>query len=752
MLKNHILLAFRHLKKEKGYTLSSIVGLALAFTACFFTFSFTVHEYTADAQFDDWQNTYLLRANDTIDSPIRFPFIPTSNAQYMMDHFPEVQVSVPVYQGREEMELTINGKKFMEDLWLYTEPEVLSLFIPEYFEVKNPFTAGTVLINETSAKRFFGANDPVGQMVATKEGNYLVAGTFKDFPSNSHLSANVLAVPLSPKTREDAQGLIYLKLQESVDINAFALKVDAESINMKRFMDIIRYTIVNVKSIYLTEEHETGMLKKANLELIRMLIIISSIILFISLFNIVNLTQVKTLFRGREIGIKKVLGITGKQVAGQFLIESSIVVLLSCLLAVSIIQISGQQVLSYLQMDGFSLGVGSAFMISLMLVVVVVLAVMQSLLFSKVLPRDVMAGKFRVGERRWLLKGLVSLQFLIACTLIGGAFVVDKQMKFIISKPLGFNVDNLWYIPMRSSTFDLQLMKSKVASIPEIRSSTISSALPFLGHGIVVDKTEKGVEYVPFVEIDKDYISTLQITYINQPEYFPDSGLIVNEQLMARDDIDVEKMLDHKIIAEVKDFHFSGLSSKISSLVLSVETPRVGYLAMRIDEGQESIAKEKLNVEWESLYPDREMEFISLYDGYLEKHKKASELATVLKALSLIAVFISCIGLASLTGFFVRKRFKEIAIRKVLGASVHQVIRQVNAGYIAWIMAATAVAMFIVYYYGKEYLDNFAYATTLDGWVIAGPVVLLLAISATIMVLQTWKTARANPVEALRTE
>ena len=146
------------------------------------------------------------------------------------------------------------------------------------------------------------------------------------------------------------------------------------------------------------------------------------------------------------------------------------------------------------------------------------------------------------------------------------------------------------------------------------------------------------------------------------------------------------------------------------------------------------------------------MEFISLYDGYLAKHKKASELATVLKALSLIAVFISCIGLASLTGFFVRKRFKEIAIRKVLGASVHQVIRQVNAGYIAWIMAATAVAMFIVYYYGTEYLDNFAYATTLDGWVIAGPVVLLLALSVTIMVLQTWKTARANPVEALRTE
>ncbi len=752
MLRNHILLALRHLKKEKGYAISSIIGLALALAACFFTFSFTVHEYTADAQFDDWENTYLLRANDTIDSPIRFPFIPISNAKYMLDNFPEVTTAVPVYQVRDEMELTIGGKKFIEDLWVYTEPEVLSLLSPEYFEIRSQFAEGTLLLSESTARRMFGTTDPVGQRVSAKEGNYLVAGTFRDFPSNSHLTANVLAVPLSPEIREDKQGLIYLKIQPGVDINSLALKVDAESENMKRFMDMIRYTIVNVKQIYLTERHETGMLKKANLELINMMNIISSIILFISLFNIVNLTQVKTLFRGREIGIKKVLGITGRQVTGQFIIESAIVVVLACILAVSAIQISASEVLNYLQMDGFSLSLGAAFMLCLMLLVVVLLALMQSMLFSKVRPRDVMAGKFRVGERRWLLKGLVSLQFLIAATLIGGTFVVDKQMKYIMSKPLGFGIDHLWYVPMQSSAFDLPLMKSKVATIPEVSNATITTALPFLGHGIIVDQTEKGVEYVPFVEIDKDYISTLQINFINQPEHFPDSGLIVNEQLMARDDIDVEKMLGHKIVAEVADFHFSSLNAEINSLVLSVTTPEVGYLALRIEEGKESVVKEKLLVEWEKLYPDREMQLIPLYDEYLAKHKKASELVAVLKALSLIAVFISCIGLASLTGFFVRKRFKEIAIRKVLGASVEQVIKQVNASYAVWILGATVAAMLLVYHYGTEYLADFAYATSLDAWVIAGPAALLLVISVSIMVLQTWKTARTNPVEALRAE
>ncbi|MEQ8807911.1 MAG: FtsX-like permease family protein, partial [Imperialibacter sp.] len=479
---------------------------------------------------------------------------------------------------------------------------------------------------------------------------------------------------------------------------------------------------------------------------------ISLIILFISIFNIINLTQVKTLFRGREMGVKKVLGITPGQMSLQFLVESAMVVLLASLLSISLIQFAGEKVLSYLHIGKFSFGTSAAFLLVLMLSIAGLLAAIQSGLFSKVLPRDVIAGKFKLGERKWLLKSMVGLQFLIACTLIGGTFLVDKQMDFIISKPLGFAIEDLWYIASPSEEADLRLLRDELSSIPEMESASISSGLPFVGTGGIIQPSEGKMEFVPFIQIDKHFFETLKIAFVDEPLLLPDSGYVINEQFMGQTGLFAGKDFRDKRLGVVRDFHFSSLTSSIKPLILSLEYPSSGYLTMRIDKQNRQTVEAKVEAAWDKLYEGRPFELLSLQDGYLQKHHEASELAAVLKALSLVAVFISCIGLASLTGFFVRKRFKEIAIRKVLGATVEQVIRQVNTGYAIWILAATGLSMLVVYYYGTEWLAGYAYATTLDAWVMLAPCVLLIVISSAIMVLQTWKTARVNPVEALRTE
>ncbi|WOK08408.1 FtsX-like permease family protein [Imperialibacter roseus] len=752
MLKNHILLAFRHLKKKKGYAASSIVGLALAFAACFFTFSFILHEYSADKHFADIEDTYLLKTNDTIDSPIRFPFIPVANARYMEEHFPEVSMAVPVCREGEETEVTAHGQKFVEKLWVYTEPEVVELFQQGYFDIRSPFEEGTILINETTASRLFGQANPIGQVVTVKEGNYVVAGTFGDFPSNSHLAANILAVPLPTAEMKDSPGLVYMKLQPGTDAYQLALKVDKESESMERFIDVIRYTLVRVDEMYLKGEQETGILRKADLPMLTMMSIVSSVILFISLFNIMNLTQVRTLFRGREMGVKKVLGITASQMLFQFFVEAMMIVVLSALVSFSFIQLSLGDVLAYLHMTDFPTLQVALLLGALLVIVVLSLALMQSVLFRKVMPRDVMAGKFNLGERKWLLRGLVGLQFLIACVLLGGTLVVDKQMNYIRSKPLGFNIDNLWYVPMRSAALDLELMKNKALGIPEIESATATGGLPFLWYGAIVDSREGKMEFVPYAEIDEDYISTLQIQFKQEPDHLQEEGLLVNEQLAAREDIDVEKLMGKKIIGQVSDYHFNGLNATINPMMLVVTKPKAGYLALRVREGRSEVVEQKLKAEWEALYPGRQFEFHALYDDYLAKHREANELNVVLKSLSLVAVFISCIGLASLTGFFVKKRFKEIAIRKVLGATTQQLLREVNKSYVFWILGACTISAAIIRYFGSDWLAEFAYSTSMDLWLMAGPAVAMLLVSSSIMVLQTWKTARTNPVEALRAE
>ncbi len=752
MLRTHILLAFRHLRKEKGYTVVSILGLALAFTACFFTLSFIVHEYSADGHFADPEHTFQLKSNDSYDSPVRFSSLPTSNATYLEENFPETKVAVPVFQERGEIELSWGGKVFQEQLWVYTEAEFPLLFEADYFSISYPFQPGTVLVSESAALKIFGSTSAAGQVLSLPDGNYVVAGTFRNFPSNSHLHPEFLAIPLPDKDLKYAQGMVYVQVRPGTDLEALNKKIDAAADKMDRFIDTIHYHLVSVKDIYFDKKNSDGLTRYANVEMIRMMTVITLIILFISGFNIVNLTQVKALFRGREVGVKKVLGITYMQLFSQFLLESAVVVVLSVLLALSVVQLSGAAVADYLNMKSFSSAVPGSILILLVVATIVVLAAMQTLLFTRVMPQQVMSGSFKVGERKWLLKGLVALQFVIACVLIGGTLLVDKQMKYIMSKPLGFAIENLWYLEVPSEKVDLRLLKQKLAAIPEIESATVSNGLPFVNHSGMINRTDKGMEFIPFISVDKDFVSTFRIAYVDQPLTAPDSGLVVNQQVLAKEDFDAEKVLSGKLAGSVEDFHYSQLSSPIGLMVLSVANPSGAYLTVRLPNEMEEAARQKMAAAWEQLYPDRVFELQSLFDRYLVEHRSATQLALALKALSLEAVFISCIGLASLTGFFVRKRYKEIAIRKVLGASVEQVIRQVNISYLVIISVAVAGSASLIYWLGREWLADFAYATTIDALVLAVPGLVLLLVSGSIMVAQTWKTARTNPVEALRTE
>lgn len=753
MLKTQILLAFRHLKKEKGYTLVSMLGLALAFTACFFTLTFVIHEYSADLHFADQEHTFQLKYNDSYQSPVRFNSLPISTASFLEENYPEVDVAVPFYQEGGEMEVKYNGEVFLERLWVYTEPEITGFFKDEYFQTSYPFQTGSVLVSRSAAEKIFGAYDVLGKILEVEEGNYVVAGIFENFPSNSQIQPEFLAVPLPDKKMKYSQGMVYVRVHPGTDVALLNQKIDADAARMERYIEAIYYHLVNVGDIYLSEGNSDLLTRNADLEMVRMMVTISIIILFIAGFNVASLTQVKTLFRGREIGVKKVLGITLRQLFFQFFTESFVVVLFSVLLALSMVQVLRSAVNGFLNLRNLSWEVAGAFLFLLVLLKVVVLATMQTILFSKVMPRLVMGGRFKVGEKKWLLKGLVATQFTMASVLIGGALLTGKQLQFITSKPLGFNIDNLWYIEVPSNKVDLSLLKERLAGIPEVETATVSSGIPFEGYGGMINETDEGPEFIPYLAVDKDFVSTFQFRYVEPPlTDLPESGVIINQRAQATPEFDVEKVMESKVVGVVEDFHFSSLTSPIRLMILSVENVKTHYLTMRIHNGMTETLRQKIEGEWEVLYPGRPFELQSLAGTFLAKHQSAVRLTEVMKILAVIAVFISCIGLASLTGFFVKKRFKEIAIRKVLGANAWQLIRQINSAYLLLIGIVVMVSVVFIYWLGTEWLAGYAYATDINGVVLLAPGVTLLLISGTIMITRTWKTASANPVEALRSE
>jgi putative ABC transport system permease protein len=755
MLKNHILLAFRHLKKEKGYTLVSILGLALAFAVSFFTINFAIHEFSPDENFNHSESIVRLNSKAAIgDHTLQMSHIPTDVGNKLTDRLPELERVVPISGNGDEMSIESGGRTFWETNVVFTNHDFIDLFDSSYFSIKGDFSEGTAIVNSSLSRKLFGNANPVGEIIQLKGEYFKVAGTFNDFPSNSHLQIKAAAIPMPYSPLSQAKALLYFRMKKgSVELEELEAKANEIFSAEQEGADLFfTYFFHEAESLY-ERGYASGIEKGANMFAVKLMLFCNLFILILSLSNVVSHTQVKSIYRSKEVGIKKVMGVSRKYLFIQFSIESLLIVAISLLLALSIIQLVGRDFNAYLKVTLAYYPATYFLLVAIAFFVVALLAFSQNALFAGVNPRKVIAGDFKVGSKKYLVKGLLGIQFLFASLLMGGALLVNSQMSFIANRPLGFQVDDLWYLHSGADSTDLRLFKNEIEGIPQIASSTISSAIPFGPYSSIYNDQAKDHELVSYCEIDGDFFKTYGMSLVDNVHDLPSSGFFLNQSAdQKKEDLALAGSPKEPLLGVVEDFHIRGLDWRIEPLKLSLESNSKGYLSMRIPKENVQLIRATLQRHWEALYPNQPFELLSLKNLYLSAHESAANMEVIFNGLSLLAVFLSIVGLSALASYFVKRRKKEMAIRKVLGASVEQIIGVVNYSFFVLIVSCSIAAIPFLNKFGNDWLDDFAYHIDLDILLLILPGLIITVIATGIMILQTWKTARTNPVEALRTE
>ncbi|MEQ9377561.1 MAG: FtsX-like permease family protein [Imperialibacter sp.] len=756
MLKNHILLAFRHLKKEKGYALVSIMGLAIAFTVAFFAVAFLLHEMVPDQNFVEKETLYRMNSYFTkTEERIDIPSVSFGAAEELMEKIPELEAMVPIEPMRGAFDVSVGGRTFKVDNCVLTSPGFLGLFKQDLFSVKLPFEEGTILLSNAISKSIFGDIDPTGQIVNTSRGDFIVAGTFEDFPSNSHLQINAAAMSLPSQDDKIGGGYVYVRLQQGTVREKVEEKLAQFSNDLNERYGPFAYSVESADRIYFSDIRVGSTTKVINKNTLQLLLIVSAIILLISTTNIINHTQLKALFRGREVGVKKVLGIKKAQLVYQFFVESFLIVAVSFLLAMSMAQVFASEVYMYLKAVSVNQPVAIAIVAGVALVVTMLMTLSQLYLFAGIMPRRVISGNYHIGTRKHLSKAMIGFQFLITTVLVGGALLVRSQMSYIANKPLGFDEDGLWYVYSGRDSLNLQLLKNEIRSIPEITSATVSSSIPGKPDGYFLYSFHyaKNEDNLLQCQVDQDYFDTYRMSFIEKPTVLTSSGYLLNEQaVLLEEKMDGAFKAEGELLGVVTDFHTSSFLQPIYNVRFRISDETQGFLTVRIVEGKEKEAKQYLAAKWKQLYPDTPFELFNLKDQFVASHASVTDFLRVVNALTLISVFISCVGLSALSAFSIKKKIKEVAIRKVLGATVYQIAKSVNLGFVLIIVGCALAAIPIVNKFGNDWLDRFAYHTQFDLWIQILPGFLVVFVAVAIVTFKTWATAKSNPIEALRTE
>jgi len=755
MVKNHILLAFRHLRKEKGYALVSIAGLAIAFTVAFFAVAFLLHELFPDGNFADKDSLFRLNSSFTFTEDNTLTAnVPLKAAGALAEKLPEFEKVIPIEPIRGAFNMEVGGKTFKIDKCVLTNTEFPQLFKPILFSVQQPFEAGTILLSSSTSEAIFGQESPIGQIVKTSRGDFVVVGRFADFPSNSHLQIKAAAIPIPLAGTDSGDGYAYVRLLEGTSISQVEQKLTLVSKSIEEAYGPFSYSLESADKIY-AKGNNGFILKGINENALRLVVVVSAIILLISATNIVNHTQLKGLFRGREVGVKKVLGISKLQLLFQFFTESLFVVALSLLLALSMVQVLASDVYMYLKVTSANQPVTVSILGVIGLSFVLLLTFSQAYLFAGIMPRKVISGNYSIGSKKHVAKVMIGFQFLITTVLVGGALLVRSQMNYITTRPLGFEADGLWYLYSGQDSVNLQLLKNELSNTPEFVSATISSAIPGKTNGyfLTTYHFDKRQENLFQCDVDQDYFDTYQINFKEKPASLTSKGYLLNEQAVRLErEMDGAFKTEGSLLGVVADFHTAGLMQPIHAVRFEIEDQANGFLTVRIASGEEREAKQILEARWRQLYPETPFELFNLKDQFIASHTSVTDFLLVVNALTVVSIFISCVGLSALSAFLIKKKIKEVAIRKVLGATILQIAKSINLGFVLIIAGCAFAAVPIVNKFGNDWLDGFAYHTQFDMWLQVLPGFLVLALSVSIITVKTWQTAKSNPTNALRTE
>lgn len=786
MLKYYIKISFRNFIKYKSYFLISVAGLAIGLAVCMMLLLYVQNEFSYDRYNENADNIYRLIQSDQ-------PYQSPQTARVLADGIPEIEDygRLLVTWGKI---LEYGEHKFKETDISYADPSIFRIFSINFIS-GDPLTAlndpYTMVISELIAKKYFGTENPIGKVIEIdSEAKYTITGVIENMPGNSHFRYDIF---LTLAGENELFGdfannwgwqnfLVYYVMHEGFseeEVTGKAVDLIVRSANLGPDDGKPVFSLQKLKDIHLHSAHFSNDIQPQNsLTYVLIFAGIAILILFIACFNYINLFTANATSRSGEIGIKKVVGATRRQLLTQFMGESFILLLISFFISLIIIEISLPVMSSLLAKDlaiSDLLNIGSILgILGIFMTTGILAGAYPAFFLSSFQPIKVLKGSSSgIDTKSSFRKILVIAQFIIVIALISSAMLMLRQINFLDKKELGFNKESI--IASEFEDFsDLEKFKAmKQALLDQSFVLNVSAGSripsdPLNNYNRLLAEGETKPVLMRFVHVSFDYFETLGISaksgriFSDAFQTDIDNAIVLNEaaaKLMNFKGDAVGQPVkcgwprsDREIIGVVEDFHFESLYKEMvpTAFVLYYEQCRMLMLKVQSSDIQNTI--NQVNDICSQFYPDLMFEFHTMDEKLENIYEEDTRTFNLMAYFASLAILIACIGLFGLASFMLKSRTKEIGLHKIFGSGLLQVMVNLSRNFVFWVLIACVIAWPLSWFMMRRWLESFAYRINISIWVflISGIIALVLALVTVSWI--SWRAARKNPVDALRYE
>ncbi len=802
MFKSYFKTAWRNLMRNKVFSFINIIGLAIGLTCFVLIAVFVYDELSYDKYAIDAKDIYRVNVNVTGNRDVAvYPDVDYAVGEGMKSVLPEIKNFTRLSTATDFVKY--NDKQFKEDKLAFADSNFLQMFSIPLVEGSNKdalVQPNSIVISKAFAKKYFGDENAVGRSLTIGLNNalYKVTGVFDKVPDNSHFHFDAFlslsTFHIINATWNNLGFFTYLQLNKNVDpaklkakfpelVRKYVVPEDMHDMGTSyaealKSVNTFVFTLQPLTGIHLYSHTKYELEPNGDIQYVYIFSVLAIFILLLACVNFTNLSIARSVKRAKEVGVRKVMGSGKFQLIKQFLSASMLMSFCAMLLATVFIfvllpyfnQLSGKQIsIEYLLNYKFILAI-----LGLMFFVGIIAGIYPSFFLSSFNPVKVLKGSATTGSNKNALRStLIVFQFFVSTALIISTIIVFQQLNYMQNKKVGYDKEQVLFLPdgrlmgENQDAFKQQLLQdSRVVSVSISRSIPGSDFMD--GTEVYPENINgNGTEiHMNIYHVDYDYVKTLGM-HVTEGRYFSkdfssdSAGVVINQA--AVNELGWNKVNPigrtivrsgqkrFKVVGVVEDFNYTSAKQTIAPLMMMLGNDHGGMI-IKIRTTDVTGFLNDLKTKWNSFDPKGPISYTFLDDKFASLYAGELKTQRIFSAFAVIAIIIAALGLFGLSAFVIEQRTKEIGIRKVLGASVQNVLLLVSKEFLSLVFIAFIISIPVTYWAMNKWLESYAYRINISWGIFLVAGLLAIIIALLTVSFQSIKAAIANPVNSLRTE
>jgi putative ABC transport system permease protein len=798
MLRNYLKTAFNNLIRNKFFASINILGLVLGITVSLLIMMYIVNELSYESFQKNKKNIYRIALEwGTEGSKMKFAGCMPALALAIDSQIPEVESTVRIRKDYNAVLKNKDNQDIDEENLFFADKSVFSIFSFNLMEgdpknaLVDPFS---MVISKKMITKYFGADNAIGKVLTYNNTPLKITGVMDDVPENTHFNCDFLVSYSTLKAMGNGSDqpwnswgddLTYILMKKNTTVSSIIPKLNQLlSKNAGEWLAArIKFEIQPLNNIHWETSTRGDIGPKGNKTYIFIFMSAAIFVLLIACFNFLNLSISQYMGRIKEVGIRKTSGARKRQIIVQFMTESMVIILVSTLLAMFLFDGLYIKLYSYL---GTTFVLARIYILVLLVLVVTIIIIVGTIAggypayyisrFSpiEVLKRDTteIAGKIT------LRRVLIMFQFTIGIILLVGTIIIYRQLDYMKNSQLGFHKENVLLLSLPGSSKPgenkYEVLKNELlknSNIPFVSGAyTLPGINSQMNIGVRLDGAASDATVnVQALPADFGFVKSIGLEITEGRDLSKDfstdryGSVLLNQTavsaLKLTNPVGTKLIIPGdefkngvQVVGIVKDFHLQSFQNKINPIMIFINPKMYIYIALKVNGQNIEETIQYIKATWKSVLPGVNLSYKYLDETYNKIYTPEAKTGQLLSVFTALAIFISCLGLFGFASFIVKKRIKEVGIRKVLGAKVSAISSLLSQQFIIWIAASSIIACPVAYIMVKKWLGNFAFRIKIDWWVFFAAIFLELVIALIIVGWISWRTASRNPVEALRYE